>query len=172
MEKYELVLARQEELPVCMEVLNSGREFQRAQGFVQWPDGYPPQSEIERDIQNSQGYLLKADGAIAAYLYIGFQGDPAYPKIRGAWQTDEPYAVIHRVAIGNAFRGKGLADVIFRLAGAFCMAKGVASIRIDTDAQNKRMQHILEKNGFAYCGTVMQNGGLRMAFEKGLKVSR
>lgn len=168
MESYELVSARQEDIQTCMEILNSGREFQRAQGFIQWPDGYPPRAEIEEDIQNSEGYVLKADGAIAAYLYIGFQGDPAYPKIRGAWRCDGPYAVLHRVAVGSAFRGRGLADVIFRLAGAFCRAKGSRALRIDTDAQNKRMQHVLEKNGFAYCGTVVQNGGDRMAFEKQL----
>lgn len=135
MESYELALARREDIPECMEVLNSGREFQRAQGFVQWPDGYPPQSEIEEDVQNSEGYVLRAGGGVAAYLYIGFHGDPAYPDIRGAWRYDGPYAVIHRVAIGSKYRGKGLADVVFRLAGDFCISHGVHALRIDTAPQ-------------------------------------
>lgn len=169
MEKLELVLAQWAELPACMEILDAGRKFQRAQGFVQWPDGYPPRSEIERDIQNSEGYVLKVDEGIGAYLAISFRGDPAYPKIQGAWLSDGPYAVMHRVAIGDGFRGRGLADEIFRLAGVLATAKGVPAIRIDTDAQNKRMQHILQKNGFVFCGTVTQNGGSRMAFEKSLE---
>lgn len=168
MESYELALARREDIPECMEVLNSGREFQRAQGFVQWPDGYPPQSEIEEDVQNSEGYVLRAGGGVAAYLYIGFHGDPAYPDIRGAWRYDGPYAVIHRVAIGSKYRGKGLADVVFRLAGDFCISHGVHALRIDTAPPNKRMRHILEKNGFVCRGTVIQNGGDRMAYEKQL----
>jgi hypothetical protein len=28
------------------------------------------------------------------------------------------------------------------------------------------MQHVLEKNGFVYCGTVIQGNGDRMAYEK------
>lgn len=168
MEKYELIPARQEDIPACMAILEDGREFQRAQGFVQWPDGYPPRSAVEEDVRSANGYVLKAEGTVAAYMYIGFDGDPAYPRINGAWRFDGPYAVIHRMAIGSAFRGRGLADTAFRLAGALCAARGVRLLRIDTDAQNKRMQRVLERNGFACCGTVIQGGGPRMAFEKQL----
>lgn len=158
--------ARADELSQYMEILNSAREFQREQGFVQWPDGYPYQNIIEQDIKDGNGYALKVDGVVAAYMYIGFDGDPSYPEIVGAWHYDTPYAVIHRIGIGSAFRGKGLADVAFALAEEFCRDKGFKTLRIDTDAQNKRMQHVLEKNGFSYCGTVIQGNGERMAFDK------
>ncbi len=162
----ELILAKWEDIPAYMDILNSGREFQREQGFVQWPDGYPDRETIENDVKTGNGYALTVDGRPAAYMYIGFDGDPSYPKIKGAWHYDEPYAVIHRIAIGSEFRGRGLADAAFRLAEDFCRSKGYTNLRIDTDGQNKRMQHILEKNGFTYCGTVIQGGGDRMAFDK------
>lgn len=163
-----LELARWEDFQVCMDILNSGRAFQRQQGFVQWPDGYPDEESIRNDIRQSNGYVFKVDGVIAAYLYLGFDGDPAYPAIQGAWHHDGPYAVIHRIAIASPFRGMGLADAIFRLAGEYCLRKGYQILRIDTDAQNKRMQHVLEKAGFSYCGTVIQGNGERMAFDKHL----
>ena len=168
MAKYELTLAQMEDFRRCMDILNDGREFQRAQGFVQWADGYPDEGSVLGDLQNGLGYVVKVDGAIAAYMYIGIDGDPAYPEIKGAWNYDEPYAVVHRIAIGSEFRGQGLGSITFRLVEDFCRSKGFYLLRIDTDEKNKRMQHVLEKNGFVYCGTVIQGGGDRMAYEKKL----
>ena len=165
---YQLRVAIWADIDECMEILASGREFQRAQGFVQWPDGYPDRATVEKDIEEGTGYVMLADGQICAYFYIGFEGDPAYPKIKGAWHHSEPYAVIHRIAIGSAFRGKGLADVAFRLAEEICIKRGMNTLRIYTDEQNLRMRHVLEKNGFAYCGTVVQGNGDRFAFDKKL----
>lgn len=167
--KYEFVPAQPADLSVCVDILNAGREFQRAQGFVQWPDGYPRQSDVQEDIETGKGYVVKVDGCIAAYLYIGFDGDPAYPAIKGAWHYPEPYVVVHRLAVGANFRGTGLTPVLFALVEDFCRERGVYNLRIDTDEQNRRMRHVLEKNGFAYCGTVIQGGGDRLAFDKTLR---
>lgn len=163
---YELVLAQPEEFHRCMDILNAGREFQREQGFIQWPDGYPDEESVREDLRNGLGYVVKAEGVIAAYMYIGFDGDPAYPKIKGAWKYDEAYAVVHRIAIAPEFRGMGLASITFRLVEDFCRSRGFSLLRIDTDEANKRMQHVLHKNGFEYCGTVIQGNGERLAFEK------
>ena len=165
---YILVPAKKEQHPRIMEILNGGREFQRAQGFVQWPDGYPPDSAILEDIEKGTGYVLLVDGEVACYLYLGFEGDPAYPEIKGAWHFPEPYAVIHRMATAAEFRGTGVVDKAFALAEAICKAKGMATLRSDTDGENKRMQRVLERNGYRYCGTVIQGGGDRMAFDKSL----
>lgn len=166
MATYELVSAKPADFSRCMDILNAGREFQRAQGFVQWPDGFPTEKSIREDIALSRGYVLTVDGDIAAYLSIGFAGDPSYPHIQGTWHSDAPYAVLHRVAVDAAFRGMGLTSTLFGLVEDFCISQGIFCIRIDTHADNKRMQHVLAKNGFAYCGIVMQETGERMAYEK------
>lgn len=166
MAKYELVLAQAEDFRRCMDILNAGREFQRAQGFVQWPDGYPDEESIRGDIRDGLGYVLKVDGTVAAYMYIGFDGDPSYPEIKGAWNHDGPYAVVHRIAIAQEFRGMGLASIAFQLVEKLCLERDFHILRIDTDGENKRMQHVLTKNGFICCGTVVQGNGDRLAFEK------
>jgi len=168
MTNYELALAQAEDFRRCMDILNAGRQFQREQGFIQWPDGYPDEESVRGDLRDGLGYVLKVDGVIAAYMYIGFDGDPAYPEIKGAWKHDGAYAVVHRIAIAPEFRGLGLGSVTFRLVEEFCKGKGFYLLRIDTDGANKRMQHVLEKNGFVYCGTVIQGGGDRFAYEKKL----
>ena len=163
---HQLELARLEDLPTCMETLHSGRLFQRQQGFFQWPDGFPKEETIRSDIQHGNGYVLRWEHSIAAYLYIGFDGDPYYPAINGTWLNDAPYAVIHRIAIGDKYRGKGLASLILAFAEDLCRRQGVQNLRIDTHAQNQRMQHILKKNGYCFCGTVMQDNGPRLAYHK------
>lgn len=168
MANYELLPAKLSDLPVCMKILDSGRTFQRQQGFTQWRDGYPAEGDVQRDIESGGAYLLTIDNTPAAYVYIGFDGDPAYPLIEGRWRFEEPYGVLHRVAISTDFRGFGLSDVLFDLAGNLVKAHGFHGLRIDTHEDNKRMQHVLTKNGFSYCGTVLQNGEPRLAYDKKL----
>ena len=125
MQNYRLIPGNRDDIPRYLEILNSGRDFQRKQGFIQWPDGYPAREDLEADILSGKGYALMAGDVIAGYLYLGFDGDPAYPRIKGAWHYDAPYAVIHRIAIGEGYRGQGLADVALRFAETICMENGI-----------------------------------------------
>lgn len=168
MANYKLVPARADDIAVCTEILNAGRAFQRAQGFIQWRDGYPSAADVEQDIFVGGAYLLTVDNSPAAYVFIGLDGDPAYPAIEGKWHFDGPYGVLHRVAVSPTYRGMGLSAVLFQLTGKLVAAQGRKILRIDTHENNKRMQHVLIKNGFSYCGTVLQNGEPRLAYDKKL----
>lgn len=161
-----LELARTQDTDLCYEILDLGRRFQKAQGFVQWTDDYPNLNTVKGDIWNKKGYVLKVDGRIAGYMCIDFDGEPAYGHIKGQWQMEEPYAVVHRLSLHPDFRGLGLADETFRLIGELCLSRGVRYIRADTDFPNKRMQHILEKNGFVNRGSIVFQGGEKLAYDK------
>ena len=165
---FTLCLADISELSECLQVLADGRRYQQAQGFTQWPEGYPSAEDVQQDIQARRGYVLKADGVICAYFYIAFE-DSAYPRIAGAWHSDAPYMVIHRVAIGEAFRGTGVSSVLFRIFEDLAKSKGIDNLRIDTHEENIPMQKVLAKNGYGYCGTVVQGNGLRLAYDKILR---
>lgn len=163
---YTLEPARTEELAICMEILRAGREFQREQGFIQWTDDYPSMDTIREDIEKKRGFLLKADKNPAAYVSVDFEGEPAYADIKGAWKSDMPYAAAHRLAFAGQFRGRGLTKVIFHEIEKLCLEKGVCVIRMDTGFDNKRMQHVMEKNGFIKCGVISYEGDERVAYEK------
>ena len=77
--------------------------------------------------------------------------------------------VIHRVAIADGYRGKGVSDILFRSFEKLAVSKGISNLRIDTHEQNIPMQRVLARHGYAYCGTVMQNNGLRLAYDKLLR---
>lgn len=161
-----LELARMEHLQDYSHIIDQAKAFQRAQGFVQWTDEYPNIETIRGDIQRQKGYSLCSGGAIAGYLCIDFDGEPAYQDIQGQWAADEPYAVVHRMAFHQDFTGQGMADTALRLVEALCRERGVFYLRIDTDFPNQRMQHILQKNGFVRRGTIVFQGGDKIAFDK------
>lgn len=75
---------------------------------------------------------------------------------------------IHRMAMSVDGRGKGLAQKAFELAGELALINGVSNIRVDTDADNMIMKHILSKCGFTYCGTVWFDNSEKIAFQKEL----
>ena len=157
-----------EEAEACYRIIEDGRAFQREQGFVQWTKSYLDLDSIRQDIRAGDGYLIRMDGENAGYVSVSFEGEPAYASIAGRWHTEEPYAVIHRMAFARRFQGTGLAGMAFDLIDALCRSKGVRNVRINTAPHNLRMQHVLEKNGFARCGMIVFQGGEKIAYDKTL----
>lgn len=159
-------MARADQIEACNEILQEGRQFQREQGFVQWTEDYPNMDTIRGDVAAGTGYVLRTDGVTAGYLCLDFSGEPAYAEIEGTWGAEEPCAVVHRMAFSREFRGIGLVDTAFALIEKLYLDRGVAYIRVDTDFPNKRMQHILEKNGFTRRGTIAFQGSGKIACDK------
>lgn len=166
---YKLEPANLKDIEMCSQIIDDARNFQRQQGFMQWSDDYPNRDTIADDIKNETGYVIRSNDNIAGYMCIDFSGEPDYENIQGEWRTQEPYAVIHRMAFNKEFRGTGLSNTAFKLIEAFCIKNNIESIRIDTHRDNKRMQHIL-KNEFVYCGIIFFQGTERLAFDKALPV--
>lgn len=66
---------------------------------------------------------------------------------------------IHRLA------GDGQVHGLFRCTASYC--KAIAqNIRIDTHANNKTMQHLIEADGFTRCGIIyIADGTPRIAYQ-------
>lgn len=165
---YSLELAKLGDEEKCYSIIKEAKQFQKEQGFTQWTDDYPNQETIQQDIQTEKGYVVTCDKQIAGYLCIDFSGEPAYENIEGKWNTDLPYAVIQRMAFSKEFRNRGLSGITLSLIENLCLSKNIKSIRVDTDFPNKRMQHILEKNGFSKSGVIVFQGSGKLAYDKTL----
>lgn len=152
---------------LCMEIIADGRQFQQEQGFVQWTEAYPALPDIAEDIETHRAYLLREDSEVLGYLCLDFDGEPAYDAITGgSWLCDEPYAVLRRLALNARGRGRGLTRVLFDLAAERSREQGIRCLRADTDPENARMQHILEKVGFEKRGIIIFQGSGKFAYEK------
>ena len=99
------------------------------------------------------------------YCCIIIGDEPAYHVIDGSWKTDHPYAVVHRMAFKKECRGRALSKEAIALIKEYCLANGIKAIRVDTQDENKVMQHILDREGFEYCGLVTFDGGPKLAYE-------
>lgn len=151
------------EIDSVMEIYKAAREFMKRNGNPnQWGDNRPAQSKIEEDIKSGVSYVCEDDGQLlGVFTYIFGEDDPTYLYVEnGQWLNDEPYGVMHSVA--SLTSGKGV--------GRFCIDWALEqshNVRIDTHADNKTMQFLLNKMGFSHCGTIyLENGDPRMAFQK------
>ena len=152
--------ARMEDLPVIERVYAAARAFMRASGNLhQWTDGYPQRELLEDDIEKGQLFVAEDSGAIHGVFAFILGKDPTYTYIEdGNWLNDKPYGTIHR--IGSDGGVKGLLHQTLRFALGY-----TDEVRADTHADNRPMQHVLEKNGFVRCGIIyLENGDPRIAY--------
>ncbi|MGL4760050.1 MAG: GNAT family N-acetyltransferase [Sarcina sp.] len=157
-----------EDVEKIMYIIKQAQDYLKSQGIDQWQNGYPNAQTILNDIKNDVSYVLEENGEVLATTVISFDGEPTYDKIyKGQWLSNYNFAVIHRIAVNNDYKGRGLAGKIIEATQEFCTEKDVKSIRIDTHIENISMQNSVKKNGFKYCGIIyVCDGSDRVAFEK------
>lgn len=149
------------DIPALMQLFERAKGIMRASGNMhQWGDGYPSEEIVRNDIAAGVCYLLCDDDAILATMAFISGPGPTYSVIEGgAWLNDEPYHVIHRIAV--AAPGKGCARRMLDWAFGRC-----STLRIDTHRDNVIMHHILRSYGFEYCGVIhLANGDPRDAYQ-------
>lgn len=145
-----------------MEIYARARSYMREQGNpTQWGASYPSEELVRSDIARGCCHVCEDEDGISGVFYFAVEDDPTYRQIfDGAWKSDAPYAVIHRIAVGK--HGRGVAKACFEYAYS-----QHPSIRIDTHRDNLPMQRALAKNGFSYCGIIyLENGEERIAYQK------
>jgi len=153
-----------------MKIIRQAQAYFKEQGIDQWQNGYPNSETISNDIEDKNSYVLLKDNKIVATAAVSFDGESTYDSIyEGEWITNNEYAVIHRIAVDNTYKGLGLSSEIIKNVEQLCLTKGVHSIKIDTHEENISMQNLLKKNKFKYCGIIyLEDRGKRIAFEKTL----
>ena len=148
------------------QIILQAKERMRLRGSRQWQDGYPAVGNIVDDIEKEYGYVLCHDNNVIAYAAIIFDGEQAYNSIAGNWLSDQRYVVVHRLAVADEMTQRGIAGLFLKKTEELSCRNNVFSFRIDTNFDNLYMLKILKKSGFTYCGEVLYESGVRMAFEK------
>ena len=154
------------ESPKIWEILQQAIEQRKNDGSDQWQNGYPNEQTVHDDISKEYGFVLLDNNEIIAYAAIIFGEEPAYANIQGQWLSNDDCVVVHRVAVSNAVKGKGIATQLFKEIENLCLEKKVYSIKVDTNFDNLPMLKILDKLNYTYCGEIFFIGAPRMAYEK------
>ena len=145
------------DIDLILRMYDHSRSVMRADGNTSQWVGYPLRVDIEEDIEREISFIVESCGTFALVPGV----EPTYGYIdHGRWiDTQTPYSTLHRLA---AMPGThGIADIAFRYA-----KERYDHLRVDTHHSNRPMRHILEKEGFVYCGIIyMPDGGPRDAYE-------
>ncbi len=153
-----------------MVILGEARQSIGKLGIDQWQYGYPSRDIIKDDVDRGFSYVVReeADGEIFATFCLKEDKEPTYDKIyEGEWLTNEDSFALHRIAICNAKRGKGMASSIIEFIVQKCRDNKIHSLKVDTHKGNIPMRKMLEKHGFVCCGIIhLATGEERVAYEK------
>ena len=154
-----------------MELVADAQNWFRGQEIDQWQDGYPTREIILSDILGGENYLVEYNGVIVATCVVSFAGEPTYDEVYGkGWLNENRYAVVHRIAVADECRRKGIAKEILHYAEELSAERGIADIRIDTHRDNVAMRSLLKKLGYTHCGRItLTSGAYREAYHKELK---
>jgi RimJ/RimL family protein N-acetyltransferase len=156
------------DIPAMMAIFIQAQASLKALGVNQWQNNYPNTGVIGQDLDNGTAYVLTMDGSVIATATIIFNYEPTYDRIyEGEWLSCGEFVVVHRVAIDNRFKMKGVASYILNEVEKMAVQSNIPSFKIDTHKDNLPMRKTLEKNGFTYCGRiVLADGNSRVAYEK------
>ena len=149
------------DIPMVIEIFAKARKFMSETGNPhQWAESYPSEELLKKDIASGDSYVCMRNERIVATFVLRGGTDPTYNVIYGgAWQNEEPYATIHRIASNG--EAKGILHIAMRFAQT-----SYNNIRIDTHRDNTVMQKAIAKEGFKYCGIIhCWNGEERLAFQ-------
>lgn len=160
---------RIEDVSSVLEIICQAKVYLKQNKIEQWQNGYPNIDSIIEDIQKKYSYVVEENGIVLGTMAVVFGGEPTYEHIyEGEWKTrGTAYATLHRVAVRNEWKGKGIAGFMIEEVMAMCQRKNIKSIRMDTHRDNDSMQQMMQKNGFTYCGIIyLEDGAERLAYER------
>jgi len=157
---YDCRKATLEDMDDLMAIAGEASAYLRSCGVDQWQDNFPNPEVFARDISKGNCWLFTHEGKAAGVIVIYLEPEEDYRGIEGRWLTEgEHYGVIHRVAVRDAYRGRGLSGEMMQLAEDIILGRGYPSVRIDTHEDNLTMQNMLKKRGYTNCGVVWLKNG-------------
>lgn len=155
--------ARRDDVGKIMPVLDEARAYQKRSGHPQWEAGYPSVEDIERDLERNRPMVLTLDGTQVVGYAALVADDEGYKGI-SLWDSGRAYLAIHRLALSDTCRGKGLGVLFFNLIREYAIGLGIEELRFDTGLQNLPMQHIADRLGYECLGKADFSWGPRLAY--------
>ena len=149
----KLIKSTLKDVSTIMDIIKDAQKHLAKLGIDQWQDGYPDDTQIKKDIANEDSYVIKdVQGDIMGTTVFTIKNEPTYQKIKGEWLTNEKatYGVIHRMAVSDKYRKKGVAQFVFKECNILLKEMNVSSLRIDTHKENIGMQNLIKKYDYKY----------------------
>ena len=159
MTKKRIRPATQADMAEILDIYAQARRFMAENGNpTQWGQHHPARQILKKDILLNRLYVVEDGERLCGVFMFQVGDDPTYAHIEGSWRSTAPYGVIHRIA--------GVGGGVFPAALEYCSSI-IWHLRIDTHADNKPMQHVVEKSGFSRRGIIyVADGTPRIAYDR------
>jgi len=160
------------DLDQIMQIINDAKAALKEMKVDQWQDNNsaePSEITIREDIKSGISYVIEQCGTIVlGHGVLLFGIEPTYKSITGgAWHSNQPYAVIHRVATSKLHKQNGVSLFLFENFERVCLKNNIDWLRIDTHKDNVPMLKLIEKTNYKKSGIIyLDSGAERIAFEK------
>ena len=113
------------DLPEVMALIGMAVQFMKSHGIRQWNEGYPNKEMILEDIRRGESYVCLCDGRIVGTAALSLREEVTYRRIYdGKWLTDGNYGVIHRIAVDDTYKGRGIAGRFVNYIEKMCISSG------------------------------------------------
>ncbi|GFZ32229.1 N-acetyltransferase [Clostridium zeae] len=121
-------------------------------GNFQWDEDYPRKEDFINDIKEETLFVYDMDGIIAGLICINKEEPEEYKDVN--WSTERDALTIHRLAVNNSFKGKGVGVKLINYVDDICAENDINYIRTDTNSLNKKAQGLLTKCGYGFKGKI------------------
>lgn len=166
-------LAKLSDLPTLDNILHQAVIALKQQGVNQWQNHSVTKQDLELTIERqsivSQPYVWELNNQIIGFALLQ-STDPYYRQLKsGKFSFHGDYFAIHRVMVSDKAIGKRVTKQMFSDIQQIAHSQDIQILRIDTHPDNSKMQHIIVRENFKYCGTtIVGDGGLRLVYEKNI----
>lgn len=159
--------ARAEELDALWRQVRSAVAFMNDQGNPQWNESYPTREHFSGAWKAGTLFVAVEEANILGGVILDENQAPEYVPL--PWTTPERALVIHKLALGREFMGRGVAAKLLAFGEETARGRGLKGLRVDTYHKNRPMQRLLAKEGFSFVGAIHfpgQQPGEYLCFEK------
>lgn len=140
------------DLPAILDLVERVVPLMRASGNQQWGEGYPNETVFRQDIAREQLWVAELTGTLAGVAALTTDQDPEYTT--ADWDAAEEAIVTHRLAVAPEAQGHGIASALLAQAEALAAARGLQSLRVDTNSENVATQRLFPKLGYRFAGEI------------------
>jgi ribosomal protein S18 acetylase RimI-like enzyme len=143
-------LATLNDVEAIMQLIAQVVPVMNASGNFQWDSTYPNADVFKNDIELEQLWVAEVDGKVAGVTAI--TTDQADEYRNAGMDTDVTAIVTHRLAVGLDYRGLRIAETLLNQAEVVARKRGIDTLRIDTNSNNKATRKLFPKLGYEYTG--------------------
>jgi len=140
------------DIPQIMQLIAEVVPAMNAAGNFQWDGNYPNAEVFENDINLKQLWVAELEESIAGIAAITTDQEPEYANV--GWDITEMAIVVHRLAVGEMSRGKGVAVALLIQAEKEAISHNIKILRIDTNTENQATQKLFPKLGYRFAGEI------------------